>query len=240
MCLSTAQPWIHRGTRVRPGRQPSGWRRSKPGTTLWCCWSSSVSCCSTCPLMPSVSCWRPNLLSSWYFSCKSALRKVPKSHLSTTKYKYYYIYKVLRLQLTHILFCHSIQDTTILLNLIIILLMLSSTFVFQVGLVAILLERFRALLMLSALYLTFSVILHSWLVVPAAYTDIFWSIFRWTKFYKLSRCIKNIVSWHCCQNLRLFDTTKFIWTDSLQVMFVLQRTGKVKVRYDILSLFFCE
>ncbi|XP_029354447.1 transmembrane protein 138-like [Echeneis naucrates] len=42
--------------------------------------------------------------------------------------------------------------------------MLFNTFVFQVGLVAILLERFRALLMLSALYLIFSIILHSWLM----------------------------------------------------------------------------
>ncbi|XP_037103950.1 transmembrane protein 138-like [Syngnathus acus] len=57
-----------------------------------------------------------------------------------------------------------IQDIAILFNLIIILLMLFNTYVFQVGLVAILLERFRALLMLSALYLTFSVILHSWLM----------------------------------------------------------------------------
>lgn len=57
-----------------------------------------------------------------------------------------------------------IQDIGILFNLIIILLMLFNTFVFQVGLVAILLERFRALLMLSALYLTFSIILHSWLM----------------------------------------------------------------------------
>lgn len=74
---------------------------------------------------------------------------------------------------TRSLLSQSMQDTAILLNLIIILLMLSSTFVFQVGLVAILLERFRALLMLSALYLTFSVILHSWLVVGAARTYIF-------------------------------------------------------------------
>ncbi|KAI3377403.1 hypothetical protein L3Q82_008596, partial [Scortum barcoo] len=57
-----------------------------------------------------------------------------------------------------------IQDISILFNLVIILLMLFNTFVFQVGLVAILLERFRALLMLSALYLTFSIILHSWLM----------------------------------------------------------------------------
>ncbi|XP_037550422.1 transmembrane protein 138-like [Nematolebias whitei] len=57
-----------------------------------------------------------------------------------------------------------IQDICILFNLIIVLLMLFNTYVFQVGLVAILLERFRALLMLSALYLTFSIILHCWLV----------------------------------------------------------------------------
>lgn len=35
---------------------------------------------------------------------------------------------------------------------------------FHVGLVAILLERFRTMLILSALYLTFSIILHSWLM----------------------------------------------------------------------------
>lgn len=64
-------------------------------------------------------------------------------------------------------FFNSIQDIAILFNLIIILLMLFNTFVFRVGLVAILLERFRALLMLSALYLTFSIILHSWLMVRA-------------------------------------------------------------------------
>ncbi|KAF0042888.1 hypothetical protein F2P81_004225 [Scophthalmus maximus] len=57
-----------------------------------------------------------------------------------------------------------IQDIATLFNLIIILLMLFNTYVFQVGLVAVLLERFRSLLMLSALYLTFSIILHSWLM----------------------------------------------------------------------------
>ncbi|KAF7655411.1 hypothetical protein LDENG_00056210 [Lucifuga dentata] len=60
-----------------------------------------------------------------------------------------------------------IQDIAILFNLIIILLMLFNTYVFRIGLVAILLERFRALLMLSALYLTFSIILHSWLMVSS-------------------------------------------------------------------------
>lgn len=72
-----------------------------------------------------------------------------------------------RLLFSCMLFSNSIQDIAILFNLIIILLMLFNTFVFQVGLVAVLLERFRALLMLSALYLTFSIILHSWLMVRA-------------------------------------------------------------------------
>ena len=59
----------------------------------------------------------------------------------------------------------SIQDIAILFNLIIILLMLFNTYVFQVGLVSLLLERFRALLLLSALYLTLSISLHSWIMV---------------------------------------------------------------------------
>nr|XP_046250272.1 transmembrane protein 138-like isoform X1 [Scatophagus argus] len=93
-------------------------------------------------------------------------------------------------------FSNSIQDIAILLNLIIILLMLFNTFVFQVGLVAILLERFRALLMLSALYLTFSIVLHSWLM-----------------------------------NLRWLNSDRYIWTDGLQVLFVLQRTASVLYYY---------
>jgi len=64
-----------------------------------------------------------------------------------------------------VVFLNRIQDIGILFNLIIILLMLFNTYVFQIGLVAVLLERFRAALLLSALYLTFSIILHSWLMV---------------------------------------------------------------------------
>ncbi|XP_061558767.1 transmembrane protein 138-like isoform X1 [Phycodurus eques] len=89
-----------------------------------------------------------------------------------------------------------IQDIAILFNLIIILLMMFNTYVFQVGLVAILLERFRALLMLSTLYLTFSVTLHSWFM-----------------------------------NLRWLNTNQFIWTDGLQVLFVLQRAASVLYYY---------
>ncbi|XP_024909481.1 transmembrane protein 138-like [Cynoglossus semilaevis] len=74
--------------------------------------------------------------------------------------------------------------------------MLFNTYVFQVGLVAILLERFRTLFILSALYLTFSVTLHSWLL-----------------------------------NLRWMNTNKFVWTNKLQVLFVVQRTASVFYYY---------
>ncbi|XP_018537255.1 transmembrane protein 138 isoform X1 [Lates calcarifer] len=57
-----------------------------------------------------------------------------------------------------------IQDIAILFNVIIILLMMFNTYVFQVGLVSLLLERFRALLMFSALYLTLSICLHCWVL----------------------------------------------------------------------------
>lgn len=58
-----------------------------------------------------------------------------------------------------------IQDIAILFNVIIILLMMFNTYVFQVGLLSLLLERFRALLILSAVYLTLSICLHCWLMV---------------------------------------------------------------------------
>ncbi|XP_073688229.1 transmembrane protein 138 [Garra rufa] len=57
-----------------------------------------------------------------------------------------------------------IQDIGILFNVIIILLMMFNTYVFQVGLVSLLLERFRALLILSALYLTLSISFHCWVM----------------------------------------------------------------------------
>ncbi|XP_072321749.1 transmembrane protein 138-like isoform X2 [Eucyclogobius newberryi] len=82
-----------------------------------------------------------------------------------------------------------VQDISILLNLIIVLLMLFNTYVFQVGLVSVLLERFRVLLMVGVAYLTFSMTLHCWLM-----------------------------------NLRWFNTDRYVWTDGLQVLFMLHRT----------------
>lgn len=57
-----------------------------------------------------------------------------------------------------------IQDIGILFNVIIILLMMFNTYVFQVGLVSVLLQRFRALLLVSAVYLTLSIIFHCWVM----------------------------------------------------------------------------
>ncbi|XP_078113232.1 transmembrane protein 138 isoform X2 [Sander vitreus] len=58
-----------------------------------------------------------------------------------------------------------IQDIAILFNVIIILLMMFNTYVFQVGLLSLLLERFRALLILSGLYLTLSICFHCWVLM---------------------------------------------------------------------------
>ncbi|XP_069019290.1 transmembrane protein 138 [Embiotoca jacksoni] len=89
-----------------------------------------------------------------------------------------------------------IQDIAILFNLIIILLMMFNTYVFQVGLVSLLLERFRALLVFSAVYLTLSICFHCWVL-----------------------------------NQRWIDSTRFVWTDGLQALFVFQRTASVLYYY---------
>lgn len=70
VCVSAAQPWIHRGTTVRPGTLPLGRRRSKPGTTPWCSWSSSACYPSTCLWILSASCWELNRPTCWCFSCE--------------------------------------------------------------------------------------------------------------------------------------------------------------------------
>lgn len=156
--------------------------------------------------------------------------------------------------------------------------MLFNTFVFQVGLVALLLERFRAMLVFSCLYLTFSIVLHSWLMVrgcataaPRRYqppsavdlclntktrrhqeSDCF--IYPWEKYhndeklwYKKKSCKQALITfislkmfsqlrctnltclYLCLQNVRWLNTNGFIWTESLQVLFVLQRTGTDRV-----------
>ncbi|KAG7473895.1 hypothetical protein MATL_G00100700 [Megalops atlanticus] len=106
-----------------------------------------------------------------------------------------------------------IQDIAILFNVIIILLMLFNTYVFQVGLVSLLLERFRALLLLSALYLGLSISLHCWILVLQSVGCV------------VSVC-KGVES-----NLRWLDSNHFVWTDGLQALFVFQRLAAVLYYY---------
>ncbi|XP_028650195.1 transmembrane protein 138 [Erpetoichthys calabaricus] len=57
-----------------------------------------------------------------------------------------------------------IQDIAILFNVIIILLMFFNTFVFQVGLVSLLLHRFKGTIIVSVLYLGLSISFHVWVM----------------------------------------------------------------------------
>ena len=87
--------------------------------------------------------------------------------LKTTNIQFMLPFNVI-LTITNTLKCDSsIQDIAILFNVIIILLLMFNTYVFQVGLVSLLLQRFRALLGVSALYLALSICLHCWLMVAS-------------------------------------------------------------------------
>ncbi|XP_027029046.1 transmembrane protein 138 isoform X1 [Tachysurus fulvidraco] len=123
-----------------------------------------------------------------------------------------------------------IQDIAILFNVIIILLMMFNTYVFQVGLLSLLLERFRALLILSAVYLTLSICLHCWLM--------FYSVMQCSIPSCLTPSVPGIGSEGSTatlkrirQNLRWMDSNRFVWTDGLQVLFVFQRLAAVLYYY---------
>ncbi|XP_026168049.1 transmembrane protein 138 [Mastacembelus armatus] len=57
-----------------------------------------------------------------------------------------------------------IQDIAILFSIIIIMLMMFNTYMFQVGLVSTLLSRFKDLLFFSILYLILSICFHCWVL----------------------------------------------------------------------------
>uniref|UniRef100_A0A3P8VF49 Transmembrane protein 138 n=1 Tax=Cynoglossus semilaevis TaxID=244447 RepID=A0A3P8VF49_CYNSE len=86
-----------------------------------------------------------------------------------------------------------IQDIAILFNVIIILLMMFNTYVFQVGLVSLLLARFRAMLFFSAVYLTLSICLHSW-VLNLRWLDS--NQFIWTDGLLALFVFQRIGEWH--------------------------------------------
>ncbi|KAK6103039.1 Transmembrane protein 138 family protein [Brugia pahangi] len=58
------------------------------------------------------------------------------------------------------LMLHLLQDALIVLSIIIILIAFSSTFVFQAGLITLLLKKFASTIILSLIYLLLSVLLH--------------------------------------------------------------------------------
>ncbi|XP_021563229.1 transmembrane protein 138 isoform X2 [Carlito syrichta] len=57
-----------------------------------------------------------------------------------------------------------IQDIAVLFNIIIIFLMFFNTFVFQAGLVSLLFRKFKGTIILTAVYLAFSISLHVWIM----------------------------------------------------------------------------
>ncbi|KAM8970474.1 transmembrane protein 138 isoform 2-T2 [Sarcophilus harrisii] len=57
-----------------------------------------------------------------------------------------------------------IQDICILFNIIIIFLMFFNTFVFQAGLISLLLRKFKGTIILTAIYLALSIPLHVWVL----------------------------------------------------------------------------
>ncbi|KAL3993644.1 Transmembrane protein 138 family protein [Acanthocheilonema viteae] len=58
------------------------------------------------------------------------------------------------------LMLHLLQDALIVLSIIIILIAFSSTFVFQAGLIVLLLSKFASTIILSLTYLALSILLH--------------------------------------------------------------------------------
>lgn len=105
-----------------------------------------------------------------------------------------------------------IQDIAILFSVIIILLMMFNTYVFQVGLVFLLLERFRALLIISALYLTLSICFHCWVLVGNITGTYMPTQFKWNSCIIMCSqvqywppSIPNGQSWSCLFSFRTWD-----------------------------------
>ncbi|XP_007497676.2 transmembrane protein 138 isoform X1 [Monodelphis domestica] len=61
-----------------------------------------------------------------------------------------------------------IQDIAILFNVIIIFLMFFNTFVFQAGLINLLFRKFKGTIILTAFYLSLSIPLHVWVLLPCS------------------------------------------------------------------------
>ncbi|XP_040416223.1 transmembrane protein 138 isoform X1 [Cygnus olor] len=124
-----------------------------------------------------------------------------------------------------------IQDIAILFNVIIIFLMFFNTFVFQAGLVNLLFHKFKGTILLSAAYLALSISFHVWVMVqppPAGISGV--------PGRRSQRCCPQadarVLPCLCpCQNLRWRDSSRFVWTEGLQTLFVFQRLAAVLYCY---------
>ncbi|XP_035395752.1 transmembrane protein 138 isoform X1 [Cygnus atratus] len=124
-----------------------------------------------------------------------------------------------------------IQDIAILFNVIIIFLMFFNTFVFQAGLVNLLFHKFKGTILLSAAYLALSISFHVWVMVQPAPAGISGVPGR-----RSQRCCPQadarVLPCLCpCQNLRWRDSSRFVWTEGLQTLFVFQRLAAVLYCY---------
>jgi len=85
-----------------------------------------------------------------------------------------------------------IQDVCLVFALIVLFLVFFNTYIFQAGLVYLLVRKFRTTIIITVLYLALSVGLHVWTVTK-----------KWN------------------------SSSKYIWEDGFQALFVMQRVGSV-------------
>ncbi|EFO15186.1 hypothetical protein LOAG_13326 [Loa loa] len=108
------------------------------------------------------------------------------------------------------LMLHLLQDALILLSIIIILIAFSSTFVFQAGLIVLLLSKFASTIILSLIYLTLSILLHfydmrqRWLVEDQNK----WSTITFT-LYILQRTAAILYYFTCKRTILLLSNPKY-------------------------------
>ncbi|XP_034623543.1 transmembrane protein 138 isoform X3 [Trachemys scripta elegans] len=123
-----------------------------------------------------------------------------------------------------------IQDIAILFNIIIIFLMFFNTFVFQAGLVNLLFHKFKGTIVLSAAYLVLSIAFHIWIMLRRGRIAALWNVS--VSQGGSSASLESVGhSKERSENLRWKNSTRFVWTDGLQALFVFQRLVAVLYCY---------
>jgi hypothetical protein len=68
-----------------------------------------------------------------------------------------------------VVFVFSIQDVCIILAIIVVFLLFFNTYIFQAGLVSLLIRKFKTTIIIAVIYLALSVGLHVWTMVSTLY-----------------------------------------------------------------------